>query len=255
MAQDVHYDFTITEKTQNDKVTTLNAALERLSEGTARKLAFTFASDANDSLTDDETHGYWWIEIQNGTITAARDLTVADDTEKPFVVTNLEDFIVTFKTSTGTGIEVGPGETRYLYADGTDVVEPGITHHHHSMYQFGNNGNITGTALLASWLGSEHCIMRDGSITGVSVALNVSVEGTPGNITINVRINGSTVFSATAILTSGTGLYKQADVQLPGIDNVSAEDTLEVQVEFGPATAFAGTIDECVVNVEQAYNA
>lgn len=88
----------------------------------AQTLAFTFASDANDTLTAAENL-FGRIAITGTTLTAGRTLTVAN-TPRLFIVDNGEGFAVTPKTSAGTGIEVPAGSSKLLMCDGTNVINP-----------------------------------------------------------------------------------------------------------------------------------
>jgi len=89
-------------------------------EASAEILPFTFASDANDTLTDGENR-YSRIEISGATLTAARTLTVAG-LPRRLSVSNGEGFAVTVQG--GTGVPVPTGESLELYYDGTNVVVP-----------------------------------------------------------------------------------------------------------------------------------
>jgi len=89
-------------------------------DGTAEILPFTFASDANDTLTDGE-NTFSRIEISGTTLTAARTLTVAG-LPRHLSVKNGEGFAVTVQG--GTGISVPAGEELDLFFDGTNVIIP-----------------------------------------------------------------------------------------------------------------------------------
>jgi len=88
----------------------------------AQTLAFTFASDANDTLTAAENL-FGRIAITGTTLTAGRTLTVAN-TPRLFIVDNGEGFDVTPKTSAGSGIAVPSGTAKLLLCDGTNVINP-----------------------------------------------------------------------------------------------------------------------------------
>lgn len=83
-------------------------------------LTFTFASDADDTLSTTENE-YGYIAINNGVITADRNLIVSDR-QRDITVTNNNTFNVTIKTLSGAGIKVYTGETLNLRCDGTNVV-------------------------------------------------------------------------------------------------------------------------------------
>lgn len=83
-------------------------------------LPFTFASDAEDTLTDYENL-FSRIEIQDGVITDARNLIVSN-IERDFIVINNNTYDVVIKTSAGTGKKVFSGESVKLKCDGTNVI-------------------------------------------------------------------------------------------------------------------------------------
>jgi len=89
-------------------------------DASAEILPFTFASDANDTLTDGENQ-YSRIVISGSTLTAARTLTVGG-VPRRLSVSNGEGFSVTVQGS--SGVSVPAGESLELYYDGTNVVIP-----------------------------------------------------------------------------------------------------------------------------------
>jgi hypothetical protein len=64
-----------------------------------------------------------------GAMTAARNV-VVPTSNKVYLIKNSTTggFITTVKTAAGTGVEVGPGTARWVYCDGTNVVDglPGV---------------------------------------------------------------------------------------------------------------------------------
>ena len=73
----------------------------------------------------------------------------------------------------------------------------------------------------------------DGSVTAVSAQFNVSVFTASGPFEIQVRINGSEVFSASMTISS-TGNMGMTNSQARGIDTFSAGDVLTLFVDVQP---------------------
>lgn len=82
-------------------------------------LPFTFAADADDTLTAAENL-FGRILITGAVISVARNLIVSNS-PRLFLAQNGEAFPVTIKTSAGTGISLEPAEFRLLYCDGVDI--------------------------------------------------------------------------------------------------------------------------------------
>ena len=83
--------------------------------------------DANQTITipDGVTGSGRKVYLNcTGVLTANRNL-VVPTSNKNYVVTNSTTggFSIVVKTTAGTGITIGPGLKRYVYADGTNVVE------------------------------------------------------------------------------------------------------------------------------------
>jgi hypothetical protein len=90
------------------------------------QVAFTFAADANDTLTAQESRAEI-IDIQAGVITAGRDLVSAHTPggarSRQIVIRNNTAQIVTYKWSTGTGVAVPSGAALRLGSDGTNAIQ------------------------------------------------------------------------------------------------------------------------------------
>lgn len=137
-------------------------------------LSYTFASDANATLTATENL-YGRIAITGAVLTAGRNLVVAN-TPRIMHVTNGESFTVTVKTSAGSGIAVPAGEALTLLSDGTNVVIP-------------DNVIGDGTNTL--------------SITNVIAGVSKAAVNFNGTGTVAIRSS----FNVTSITDNGTGDY------------------------------------------------
>lgn len=79
---------------------------------------------------------------------------------------------------------------------------------------------------------------RAGSIVGVSGAFNANI--TAGTVTAAVRVNGSTVFSAT---NSQTGVLVLSGAQKPGVDLVTTADSIGLEVSSTASLLPAGSLE------------
>ena len=128
--------------------------------------------DANQTITipDGVTGSGRKVYLNcTGVLTANRNL-VVPTSNKNYVVTNSTTggFSIVVKTTAGTGITIGPGLKRYVYADGTNVVE---------------------------------AINSVGDLT-VAGTLGISSLSTPGNATIggNLAVTGTTALTGNATM-------------------------------------------------------
>lgn len=133
--------------------------------------------DANQTITipDGVTGSGRKVYLNcTGVLTANRNL-VVPTANKNYVVTNSTTggFSIVVKTTAGTGITIGPGLKRYVYADGTNVVE---------------------------------AINSVGDLT-VAGTLGISSLSTPGNATIggNLAVTGTTTLTGNATMGTVTG--------------------------------------------------
>jgi hypothetical protein len=96
----------------------------------------------------------------------------------------------------------------------------------------GEAGNFTTGRYLDYYNGqissanNGYVMMRSGSIVGVSCAFQTTgTYFSNGDTTIEVRVNGSAVFSAT-VTTTGAGAYAWSDTQKAGIDTFAVDDVI-----------------------------
>lgn len=95
---------------------------------------------------------------------------------------------------------------------------------------------IGGTLAYSSTMGNV--MMRPGSITGLSAALNASILTTAGTVEVQVRKNDSPVFSK-IISFEATGVKTTWEVQARNTDTFVAGDVLQMYLLFGN---FSGTV-------------
>lgn len=92
------------------------------------QMSFTFAADANDTLTKQESVAETLI-VASGVITATRDivsaLAPAGAKSRQIRIVNNNAQSVVFKWSSGTGITVASGAQRLIGSDGTNAIQLG----------------------------------------------------------------------------------------------------------------------------------
>lgn len=90
------------------------------------QVPFTFAADANDTLTMQESVAEI-VRIQTGVLSAGRDLTSAlapaGQESRYILIDNGETEDVTFKWSAGTGVVVAAGTRALIGSDGTNAIQ------------------------------------------------------------------------------------------------------------------------------------
>jgi hypothetical protein len=93
-------------------------------------------------------------------------------------------------------------------------------------------------------------MMNNGSVIGCSIQTDVTAVTTPGNVEIQVRNNGTSVFVATLSITA-TGIQGADATQAAGIDTFNTGDVLTLYVNF---TTFVGTINDPCALMELLLN-
>ncbi|NBQ52710.1 MAG: hypothetical protein EBU49_03910, partial [Proteobacteria bacterium] len=133
-----------------------------------------------------------------GALTANRNL-VVPTANKNYVVTNSTTggFSIVVKTTAGTGITVGPALKRYVYADGTNVVEA---------------INSVGDFTITGTLGTIGAL----TVTGNVAAGTFTTAGTFNKVVITAPATGSTLTIA-----DGKTLTASNTLTLTGTDSTS----------------------------------
>jgi hypothetical protein len=85
-------------------------------------LTITPAADADYTLSASENE-YGVIKINTGSFTTARNIIISNDKRKHTIINN-SSYVLTVKTSAGTGIKIGPDSNIPIevYTDGTNVI-------------------------------------------------------------------------------------------------------------------------------------
>lgn len=187
-------------------------------------------ADANQTITtpDGVTGSGRHVYLNcTGALTANRNL-VVPTLNKNYVVTNSTTggFSIVVKTTAGTGITIGPALKRYVYADGTNVVEA---------------INSVGDFTVAGTLGISSV-----STTGnATIGGNLAVTGTTaltGNATMagTVGVTGAVTgasFNKTAITAPATG----STLSIADGKTFTASNTLTLTGTDNTAMTFPGT--------------
>lgn len=93
-------------------------------------------------------------------------------------------------------------------------------------------------------------MMRAGSITGISVQLDVTAQTTPGTIDFNIQKAASTVF-ATTVTTSGVAAYGNSATQARNTDTFAANDLIQFHLDLN---TFVGTVTGVIACMEFIYD-
>lgn len=197
-----------------------------------------------------------------GAMTAARNM-VVPTANKVYLVKNSTTggFVVTVKTSAGTGVEVAPNTARWVYCDGTNVVDglPGLS------YGYATTATAAGTTTLT--VGSARNQFFTGSTTQ-TVTLPVAstmflgqqfeiINNSSGTVTVNSSggnlvqtIAGGTSALITNILTSGTSAASWSSTLYSPL---SLTSTLTITGSSVGFTAFAGVSTEAAAAAGPIY--
>lgn len=207
------------------------------------------------------------MSAMSGSITTAKWAAMFDDD----VQINTNDKLI-------LGGSTGTKEDNEIYWDGTDIV---VTHAGSTKAKVTSGGlSIEGTNELVSgsrcyiqfgdgtagaadrYLKGAHngvvmtstkgiTMPRAGSITAVSYNLGCTIASAASTADIEVRINGSNVFSITGISTASTGVRSGQSTQARGTDTFAAGDILGAY--YNSSTAVA-TVDDIFVLIEVTFD-
>lgn len=105
---------------------------------------YTFASDANQTLTAQQSAATCALDVQAGVISASRQLTSTRPPNRGqrFHIINRTAYALTYKWSTGTVVSIPSGCAAYIGADGTNAVILGI----YSVTATGSGAGVFATA-------------------------------------------------------------------------------------------------------------
>lgn len=175
-----------------------------------------------------------------GAMTAARNV-VVPTANKVYLVKNSTTggFVVTVKTAAGTGVEVAANTARWVYCDGTNVVDglPGLT------YGYATTATAAGTTTLT--VGSAAKQFFTGSTTQ-TVTLPVASTMTLGqsfdiinNSTGSVTVNSSGG-NAVQVLTAGT-TARITNILTSGTSAASWSSTYYASLNTGTTLVITGS--------------
>ena len=105
-------------------------------------------------------------------------------------------------------------------------------------------GNIAGTATMGVPMN------RAGSIVGARCIYNIATYTNPGNLLVDVYVNGASVYSVTNNI-SGAGIGQNGGTQARGTDTFGQGDLLTGYVDFSTGTF---TAKEIILVVEVQYD-
>ena len=176
----------------------LGTALE---EAIAESATVTFA-DANQTLTLTDSNATQTARhfrlFLTGSATSGYNL-VVPTIEKPYLVDNQTDGVITVKTSAGTGIAVPAGLTTLLYVDGTNVIDavdyltslqsPDVTITNSATFNGATIADL-GSVTTADINGGT----IDGTVIGGTTAANVTASNL---VATSADINGGTIDNTT----------------------------------------------------------
>ena len=228
--------------------------------------------DANQTITtpDGVTGSGRKVYLNcTGVLTANRNL-VVPTANKNYVVTNSTTggFSIVVKTTAGTGITIGPGLKRYVYADGTNVVEAinsvgdltvagtlGIS----SLLTPGNatiGGNlaVTGTTALTGNATMAGTLAVTGAVTGAS--FNKTLITAPATSSTLAIADGKTLTVSNSITFTGTDATAMTFPGTSGtVVTLDATQTLTAKTLTSPTintpTINTATINTATINTAQ----
>ena len=153
-----------------------------------------------------------------GALTGTSTVTVPDSVEKLYIVENATtgSQTVTFKTVSGTGVNFTSTGYKFLFSDGTNIVEialaspPGGSD---TQIQFNNSGSFGGSANLV-W---------DGTNLNIGATGEARFQDTTGGQYVGLKAAGTVASSYTLILPTATGTVDQV-IKTDGSGNLSFTD-------------------------------
>jgi hypothetical protein len=153
-----------------------------------------------------------------GALTGTSTVTVPDSVEKLYIVENATtgSQTVTFKTVSGTGVNFTSTGYKFLFSDGTNIVEialaspPGGSD---TQIQFNNAGSFGGSANLV-W---------DGTNLNIGATGEARFQDTTGGQYVGLKAAGTVASSYTLVLPTATGTVDQV-IKTDGSGNLSFTD-------------------------------
>jgi hypothetical protein len=150
-----------------------------------------------------------------GALTGTSTVTVPDSVEKLYIVENATtgSQTVTFKTVSGTGVNFTSTGYKFLFSDGTNIVEialaspPGGSD---TQIQFNNSGSFGGSANLV-W---------DGTNLNIGATGEARFQDTTGGQYVGLKAAGTVSSSFTLVLPTATGTVDQV-IKTDGSGNLS----------------------------------
>jgi hypothetical protein len=150
-----------------------------------------------------------------GALTGTSTVTVPDSVEKLYIVENATtgSQTVTFKTVSGTGVNFTSTGYKFLFSDGTNIVEialaspPGGSD---TQIQFNNAGSFGGSANLV-W---------DGTNLNIGATGEARFQDTTGGQYVGLKAAGTVASSYTLVLPTATGTVDQV-IKTDGSGNLS----------------------------------
>jgi hypothetical protein len=150
-----------------------------------------------------------------GALTGTSTVTVPDSVEKLYIVENATtgSQTVTFKTVSGTGVNFTSTGYKFLFSDGTNIVEialaspPGGSD---TQIQFNNSGSFGGSANLV-W---------DGTNLNIGATGEARFQDTTGGQYVGLKAAGTVASSFTLVLPTATGTVDQV-IKTDGSGNLS----------------------------------
>ena len=150
-----------------------------------------------------------------GALTGTSTVTVPDSVEKLYIVENATtgSQTVTFKTVSGTGVNFTSTGYKFLFSDGTNIVEialaspPGGSD---TQIQFNNSGSFGGSANLV-W---------DGTNLNIGATGEARFQDTTGGQYVGLKAAGTVASSYTLVLPTATGTVDQV-IKTDGSGNLT----------------------------------
>jgi hypothetical protein len=174
-----------------------------------------------------------------GALTGTSTVTVPDSVEKLYIVENATtgSQTVTFKTVSGTGVNFTSTGYKFLFSDGTNIVEialaspPGGSD---TQIQFNNSGSFGGSANLV-W---------DGTNLNIGATGEARFQDTTGGQYVGLKAAGTVASSYTLVLPTATGTVDQV-IKTDGSGNLSFTDvTGGTSWQAVKTTGFTGAAGE-----------
>ena len=211
----------------------VNADFDRLSRAVCGLLAKTVTT-ANVTLTATEGREAIYIRV-TGALTANRSLIVPNE-NKLYIVEHAGTggFVLTVKTSAGSGVGVSQGNTQAVYADGTNVVQVTLpTSAAGGIHDFAGFfvGKPGAGAVMFSYAVTRACQLPAGLTNSVYKAGTAAT----GSATFSIKKNGSEIGTLNFAASATTATFTMAsatsfangdvlDVVAPGSQDATLAD-------------------------------